>query len=521
MTIFWQTNRSNKSKHQSIREIMKTWIYLASLLVVSYSIRAQELYPFEQDQKWGFRDQNRKVIIAAQFGSAETFSSDGLAKVGKKEGGAWKYGIIDRMGKIVIPITYDKLGRFFYSGLIVASQNGKFGFLDKSGKVVVPLQYQNAQNFTENLAAVQLGGKWGFIDPSGTVRIPIMYDFVTSFDKQHSKVTIGSKTGFIDSTGKNIGEIKYDDIVFGHIGTNLYGAKLNGKYAVLNRQGKELTGFIYDEVKPNYNDQYLYIILKSGDKWCVVNDKGSTIIPALYNELDRLNDKLLFARNSTKWGIINLLNTPVLPIEYTIKPEVKLFRSPQGTFIENGKRKSFYVEGDQVRVAKYDHIDEESEGRRAVYYQQKAGFVNNKGEEVVALKYDSVGRFFNGLAPVASGGKFGYVDTLGKEKVAIKYEMLDAFYEGLALVASNNKWGFVDETGREVIPLTYQAAGPFVEGLAAVMIDKKIGFIDHSGKMIIQPQFDGVVELFQNGQAIVIKNGKEIRIDKSGNAVSN
>ena len=45
--------------------------------------------------------------------------------------------------------------------------NGKLGFIDKSGKLVIDAKYDEAENFSEGLAGVELNGKWGYINIKG------------------------------------------------------------------------------------------------------------------------------------------------------------------------------------------------------------------------------------------------------------------------------------------------------------------------------------------------------------------
>src|SRR5438445_13333722 len=43
-------------------------------------------------------------------------------------------------------------------------KEGKFGYIDKTGKVVIPLTYDEAYDFREGLARVEINGKTGFVD---------------------------------------------------------------------------------------------------------------------------------------------------------------------------------------------------------------------------------------------------------------------------------------------------------------------------------------------------------------------
>lgn len=45
-------------------------------------------------------------------------------------------------------MVYD-YARDFSEGLVEVKQNGKYGIIDKTGKVVIPLMYDSVGNFSE------------------------------------------------------------------------------------------------------------------------------------------------------------------------------------------------------------------------------------------------------------------------------------------------------------------------------------------------------------------------------------
>ena len=59
-----------------------------------------------------------------------------------------KYGFVDELGDIVIPVQYDYAG-YFKDGLAYVLQNGKCGFIDKTGKAVIPIIYDDIMNLKE------------------------------------------------------------------------------------------------------------------------------------------------------------------------------------------------------------------------------------------------------------------------------------------------------------------------------------------------------------------------------------
>src|SRR5689334_9183231 len=53
--------------------------------------------------------------------------------------------------------------------------NGKYGYINKSAKVVIRPQFDQAEQFSEGYAAVEMGNSWGYIDRNGKLVIPPTY----------------------------------------------------------------------------------------------------------------------------------------------------------------------------------------------------------------------------------------------------------------------------------------------------------------------------------------------------------
>jgi serine/threonine protein kinase len=66
-----------------------------------------------------------------------------------------KWGFMDENNKIVIPAKYE-IGSSFSEGLAAVSLNGKYGFIDEKDNVVIPFKYADATPFLNGYAMVSL-----------------------------------------------------------------------------------------------------------------------------------------------------------------------------------------------------------------------------------------------------------------------------------------------------------------------------------------------------------------------------
>ena len=67
--------------------------------------------------------------------------------------------------------------------LIPYRKGDKWGYSDNSRSIKIAPKYEDAQWFSEGLAAVKIGGKWGYINKSGQMVIPAKYTVAKSFRK--------------------------------------------------------------------------------------------------------------------------------------------------------------------------------------------------------------------------------------------------------------------------------------------------------------------------------------------------
>ncbi|MCP5110836.1 MAG: WG repeat-containing protein, partial [bacterium] len=143
------------------------------------AVAAQHPVPFEQGDRWGYKDSGGRVVIPSSFRLAEPFSAEGLAAVLDERG--WAY--INPSGRVVIrPLVVDNGPDYFREDLARFRRGGKVGFFNRRGQVALQPAYDFALPFSEGLTAVcqgcrevpagehtaLQGGKWGYINRRGS-----------------------------------------------------------------------------------------------------------------------------------------------------------------------------------------------------------------------------------------------------------------------------------------------------------------------------------------------------------------
>ena len=294
-------------------------------------------------------------------------------------------------------------------------------------KVAIPFIYEEAQPFSEGLAAVKSGGRWGYIDKDGNEVIRCVLGYAYPFSNGLARVGEQEKWGFIDRTGNFVVPI----------GTYREGNHFSDGLALVERR---------------------YFI----------DTEGNIVIPQVYIGVFSFYDGLARVVKDSedggppKAGFIDKAGNEVIPLKYDAEavetrplPPVP---SPDGLFL--------------------------------VQLNGKNIFVDRTGNEVISSVDGIPSGFNDGMAPINRSGAWGFIDKQGNDAIPAQYARVEHFSEGLAMVVYKGMVGFVDKTGNEVIPPQYSEVSEgfrtyFNEGLAMVVSEEGAGFIDKTGKIVI------------------------------------
>jgi hypothetical protein len=144
-----------------------------------------------------------------------------------------KWGYADNTGRILIAPSFDEAQRFSEGLAAVAIRIGpkpgdqlvdqllappneqqfKWGFINESGQLAVTPQYANVGSFSEGLARVKVGegfiGKWGYINSKGEVLIEPQYYYAEEFKNGRAAVWIGKAKAVWGRKHVSVIEIKF------------------------------------------------------------------------------------------------------------------------------------------------------------------------------------------------------------------------------------------------------------------------------------------------------------------------
>ncbi|MDR1882623.1 MAG: WG repeat-containing protein [Prevotella sp.] len=152
-------------------------------------------------QEVGYINKKGKMVIAEQFAEAIVFTPEGYASVKTSEG----HGVIDKKGSYVINPQYAQYIKIDRGDFIV-KEGGKIGIIDKDGKVIVPMDFKDIYPFQgRNYTSATMDGRtYGFIDREGKFIINPQFEYVVAFIGDVAVVAMADKVGIVNEKGEYI-----------------------------------------------------------------------------------------------------------------------------------------------------------------------------------------------------------------------------------------------------------------------------------------------------------------------------
>lgn len=478
----------------------KKHVLLISVICIFQFLSAQKsIFPFENEKKFGLKDQNGKVVLEAKYDwIGDQFwlniepnyipitVCNGYEKLEYSYPKGGKWGLINKNGQEITPLKYDDINLFNKDVLAEVKLNNKYGVINKEGKEIIPIIYNEINLLGEGIIKVKLNEKWGLINKAG-VKTPLKYDRLYSLVYGMIVYEINNKYGFLNTNFKEVTPPKYD-YIGDRAGVSFWGdyamVSLNNKYGIINKAGIQILPLKYDFTYISNNVIYgllnkkLWIFDKKGNAIKQLNyDFEDINFPEFYNE-----SGLAKVSKNKKYGFIN----------------------------KTGK---------EVILCQYEDVSLFSEGLATANLGDKYGIIDTKGKVVIPFKFDDFSyQFQEGLIGVFINGKWGFMDKTGKIVIKRKYDYVNVFKNGYSIVKLGNKCGIIDTTGKEIIPIIYKEITSieeinetsFVESKGfwrVETLDNQQGIVNNEGKIVI-PIGKYYISKYFKGQAVVYKENK-------------
>lgn len=329
---------------------MKRTFFILILISIWASAQAQIVDSRHEDNShYGFVDANGQWVGPHDY---DFTSWDINYFHGYIRNSRFQYGVVDKSGKIVIPMQYDNI--FCRESCIITKKDDLYGAYNYNYKKILNEEYSSIET-GKLYIRYKKGNKWGACDKQGNIVVPTEYDYLSGSSSDQLIIYIGKGWR---GTGDNFANVKqyglyyegklvvpcqYDSLVIA--GEGLYSVRKNGKWGYCG-EGMELISPQYDAVTVFTNgvarvrkDGELKLIknpLRSGEDIKIastgktINNKkksGPAIsrYPAPDSDVDKNIPETKKQAGSTFAFIIANENYPDAPVPYSLN-DGRMFR---------------------------------------------------------------------------------------------------------------------------------------------------------------------------------------------------
>ena len=402
-----------------------------------------------------------------------------------KERGMW--GTVNGAGKVVIPISYDRLGLSLSDAgaqeedlsseegrgnLIEVEKGGLRGFFTRSGKEIIPVSYENRSIWKEGALAVRgKDKKISFYKDDGTLISHTAYDQVSDFENGMAIVKRGATYGYLALDGREVKPV-YQEARFFEDG--LAAVKEKGRWGVIDKTGRYVVPPTYKDTGAAFEEERL-AVKNQKNLWGYIDREGQEIIAPIYKAVSpTFSEGYADVQDESKlWGFIDTEG------RVTAKPQFKAVLTPF------------------------------SEGLAGVKTIDGNGYAKPDGTIAFMADYDQLFPFEDGLAEIREGE----VETHAvRSRPPISIGIGWGWGDWLAFRHHHHHpWGW--GIG---VPIWYPGWYDY-ETVPSITV--KRGYIDKSGKVIASPANDRVFSAGKKG-ILLSKDGRYGWVNREGTYIA-
>ncbi len=280
------------------------------------------------------------------------------------------------------------------------------------------------------------------------------------------------KYGVIDKLGNKVIGSNYDNVIIPNPTQSVFFCYEGKNLKILNNKNEEILKG-YDSVEPlrltNVSSDLMYeksVLKYSKDgKYGIINFQGKKITSAIYDSIETLQFKEgeLLVKKDNKYGVINIKGAELVKITYDK--------------IEADK---YYKENVGYKDSGYIVTNTTDEGYRY-------GYVNKEGKEILKTEFNDLSRILEVDSDevyliCAQNGKYGMYKN-SKKIINNEYQALRYDENNNIIVALKGKqYGVMSMEGKQIIPFKYKQIDVTGENIYATQSDGNIKVFDNKGK---------------------------------------
>ena len=282
----------------------------------------------------------------------------------------------------------------------------KWGVINQKGEIIINPSYQEMIVIPDKTKDVFLC-TYDINDETGSYKTKVL-------DKKNEEIlTEYEQVEALENMDKN-NNIWYEK--------NVLKVEQNGKYGLIDFNGKQLLQCEYDEIQTLEGIENSLLLQKDG-LYGLANDSGNIIIEAQYKEIKNLGttykEGYITVDANGKYGIVSTTKKQILENKYDNIEQVYL--SDYYLVTENGTRK----------------------------------LINSKGETILENGFDEIKSATTRGIIYVKDNQYGEMNLQGEVTIEPKYQDLKQVKENIYIAKRNETYGIIDENENTLLPFDY------------------------------------------------------------------
>lgn len=344
------------------------------------------------------------------------------------------------------------------------------------------LEYQNKQYEVEEITSFSYyplyeNGKMGVIDTKANILIEPIYDNV--------KIPNPKKAVFVCQESEKT-------------------LVLNDKKEILFSEFEEVTEINTKGTASNIPYEKRVLRYKQNGKYGLIDYEGKIITKPIYEEIEGLENKEseLLVKKDGKYGVINQKGARIIKPQYDF-------------IVADG----YYDERQKYALSGYIVSTKTEDGYRY-------GYINSKREKVLDIKYNSIERILNLTDKediYLMAKRNGQAGVVKNKEVIINYAYQSVEYDeynDVFILQRGSNFGVADINGKEIIPIEYKEITIKGIYIQAIGIDDNVTYFDANGERIVDVKYESVLRTEKENYLIAIDwDGKYGIIDNEKNVL--
>lgn len=277
--------------------LSKILIFLSPLLFPALLFSQTEVFPYEDQKKWGILTSEGEILLKPQYDYIEFFRDRDQEEAISIFTSNYKKGILSRDGEVIIPARYERLEPIRNSHLFNFFRDGGFGVIDlTSREEIIPPSYHEPIRPLDKEARwfqVSLERKRGLWS-EGKIIIPISYNSIKIIPQDSCPSFLVEDNAYephyFDCKGNKLTHAPepieaQGEVAEGPASSNDpyegYRSYKSPQEIMMDKApyGLEVVSAFYDQ------DHTLYARVRKEGKWGLLSESGELILEPIYDKI--------------------------------------------------------------------------------------------------------------------------------------------------------------------------------------------------------------------------------------------